>query len=106
MRHPPSPGASTAQDSKAYQCYKCNKFIEDYYCSFGINPNFREQLNRPDLLITGVDQDNEIRIIEIPGNIFFIATLFVPHERRYATSYLVTDYIIRKYLEGVFEQIK
>jgi len=69
------------EGSKTFGCYKAYESIEDYYCNFGINPEFRDQLNHPEFLVSGIDQDNEIRIIEIPKNDFFIATLFVPQSR-------------------------
>jgi CTP synthase (UTP-ammonia lyase) len=59
-------------------CYKSNETIEDYYCNFGINPEFTHKLEHADLIVSGIDQDGEIRIIEIPKNRFFISTLFVP----------------------------
>ena len=64
--------------SIAYECYKTEKTKEDYYCNFGINPYFQDKLNHKDLKISGMDQDGEIRIIELPKNRFFLATLFVP----------------------------
>lgn len=66
------------KDTRAFACYNKTEIEEDYYCSFGINPAFREQLNRSDLIISGVDTDNEIRIFELPKHKFFMATLFVP----------------------------
>lgn len=70
------------EDSRAYQCYEKNLVEEDYYCNFGIHPNFQETLEKsPELFITGVDQDKDIRIIELPSNRFFVATLFVPHAK-------------------------
>jgi CTP synthase (UTP-ammonia lyase) len=67
--------------SKAFDCYKQSLATENYYCNFGINPDYREQFEQSILKISGVDQDNEIRIIEIPTNGFFICTLFVPQTR-------------------------
>lgn len=69
------------EGSKAFQCYQKSEAEEDYYCNFGINPDFKGQLEHSDLLISGVDQDNEIRIIEIPNHRFFVATLFVPQSK-------------------------
>lgn len=66
------------KESKAFLCYNKEEVAENYYCNFGINPKFQDELNHPSLLISGVDQDDEIRIIEIPENKFFVATLFVP----------------------------
>jgi CTP synthase (UTP-ammonia lyase) len=59
-------------------CYKAKETIEDYYCNFGINPEFTHKIKHADLLVSGIDQDGEIRIIEIKKNRFFISTLFVP----------------------------
>jgi CTP synthase (UTP-ammonia lyase) len=69
------------EGTKAYQCYGRSEATEDYYCNFGINPDFKAMLVHPALNISGVDQDGEIRIIEIPENNFFVATLFVPQSR-------------------------
>ncbi len=66
------------ENSKAFSCYNKKEISENYYCNFGINPLFRNELNHPSLLTSGVDQDDEVRIIEIPENKFFISTLFVP----------------------------
>lgn len=35
----------------------------------------------PEISASGVDQDDEIRIIELPGHKFFLITLFVPQTR-------------------------
>ena len=66
------------QDSKAFNCYKSKETTEEYYCNFGINPDFNEKLKHDDLKISGIDQNGEIRIIELSKNRFFISTLFVP----------------------------
>lgn len=62
----------------AYKAYNSSETEEDYHCNFGINPRFKGQLMHPSLTISGVDQDKEIRIIEVPKHRFFVATLFVP----------------------------
>ncbi len=66
------------EDSKAFLCYNQKEISENYYCNFGINPQFRNELNHPRLLISGVDENDDIRIIEMPENKFFVATVFVP----------------------------
>ncbi|WP_028974604.1 CTP synthase C-terminal region-related (seleno)protein [Spirochaeta cellobiosiphila] len=67
--------------SQAFALYGKALADEDYYCNFGINPDFRPRLNHPDVLISGVDDDNEIRILELGDHPFFISTLFVPQSR-------------------------
>lgn len=69
------------QPSLAYDCYNSSETVENYYCNFGINPEFKNQLEHEELRISGTDQDNEIRIIEIPKNRFFVSTLFVPQSK-------------------------
>lgn len=65
----------------AHKLYGLDKTNENYYCNFGINPAFKKYLAHPQISVSGVDQDDEIRIIELPGNKFFLITLFVPQTR-------------------------
>jgi CTP synthase (UTP-ammonia lyase) len=51
---------------------------ERYYCRFGLDPEHVPALTRAGLAISGVDQDGEVRVVELPGLRFFVATLFVP----------------------------
>lgn len=66
------------EGSIAYSCYNQNEISENYYCNFGINPQYENELNHPRLLISGVDENDKIRIFEMSENKFFVATLFVP----------------------------
>ena len=52
--------------------------LEEYNCGFGLNPAYRDTLEKSDLHITGVDADNEVRVIELEGHPFFLATLYQP----------------------------
>jgi CTP synthase (UTP-ammonia lyase) len=65
----------------AHKLYGIDKTTENYYCNFGINPSFKHNLIHPQITVSGVDQDDEIRIIEIPNLRFFLITLFVPQTR-------------------------
>jgi CTP synthase (UTP-ammonia lyase) len=65
----------------AHRLYGLDETKENYYCNFGINPAFKQYLNHPQIAVAGVDQDDEIRIIELNEHRFFIATLFVPQTR-------------------------
>lgn len=67
--------------SLAHNLYGTHKTQENYYCNFGINPGFRNLLNHPSILISGVDQDNEIRLVELTNLRFFIISLFVPQTK-------------------------
>jgi CTP synthase (UTP-ammonia lyase) len=65
--------------SRAATAYGCSKATERYFCNFGLNPDYREALVAAGLVVSGVDEDDEARVIELPGHRFFLATLFVPH---------------------------
>jgi CTP synthase (UTP-ammonia lyase) len=64
--------------SRAAQIYRTTQAIEKYYCNFGLNPVYQEQLERAGLEISGTDSLDEVRIMELPGHPFFLGTLFVP----------------------------
>lgn len=67
--------------SRVAEIYGALTATEQYYCNFGINPEFIEILKQGPLRITGADTEGEIRVIEWPGHPFFIGTLFVPQVR-------------------------
>lgn len=67
--------------SLAAQCYKARRVSELYYCNFGLNPTYRQTLDDGGLRVTGVDDDDEARVFELPGHPFYVATLFVPQNR-------------------------
>jgi len=51
---------------------------ERYYCNFGLNPERLPALVSGGLVVSGEDHNGEVRIMELPGHRFFVATLFVP----------------------------
>jgi CTP synthase (UTP-ammonia lyase) len=71
-------GVSLVQGSVAHQAYRSPSTTERYYCQFGLNPEYLQTLTRSGLAVSGIDQDGEVRIVELPGHRFFLATLFVP----------------------------
>lgn len=52
--------------------------MEQFLCNYGVNPEFRDEILRGKLVVSGVGPDEEIRMIELPGHRFYLATLFVP----------------------------
>jgi CTP synthase (UTP-ammonia lyase) len=72
---------SLAEGSKAAALYGSTRTIERYYCNFGVNPAYVEELRKAPIRISGSDAEGEIRVVEIPAHRFFIATLFVPQAR-------------------------
>jgi len=67
--------------SKAAAAYRSATSMEAFYCNFGLNPVYRERLEQAGLEITGMDENGEARIAELPTHQFFIGTLFVPQSR-------------------------
>ena len=59
----------------AHRLYALDKTEENYYCNFGINPEFKNALQHPQICISGVDQDKEIRIIELPIHLKLITVV-------------------------------
>jgi CTP synthase (UTP-ammonia lyase) len=67
--------------SLAAQCYGKRRVYEKYYCNFGLNGTYRAALQEGGLRITGVDDDEEPRVLELPDHPYYLATLFVPQAR-------------------------
>jgi CTP synthase (UTP-ammonia lyase) len=65
-------------ETRAAASYGCGRTTEQYYCNFGLNPDHLDALTDGGLVVSGVDDEGEARIIELPGHRFFVATLFVP----------------------------
>jgi len=51
-----------------------------------VNPDYRLRLEAGGLRVSGVGDEGEIRIVEIPEHPFFVATLFLPQARSTAAS--------------------
>lgn len=67
-----APGCRVA---RAYGRYHV---VEGFNCSYGLNQEFRAQLVRAGMTISGVDELGNVRAIELPGHPFFVGTLFQP----------------------------
>ncbi|HTB20516.1 MAG TPA: hypothetical protein VK708_20475 [Bryobacteraceae bacterium] len=67
--------------SKAAVACQATRSLEQFYCNFGLNPEYQDQLERNGLRITGHDQNDEARIVELESHPFFVGTLFVPQAR-------------------------
>jgi CTP synthase (UTP-ammonia lyase) len=70
-----------AAGSRVAGIYGVLDATEEYYCNFGVNPEYVPLLGRGPLRITGADAEGEARVIELPGHPFFLGTLFVPQTR-------------------------
>lgn len=67
----------------------CNTswLVEKYHCNYGFNPQFIDHLKKSRMKVSGVDENNEIRIIELEDHPFFIATLFQPERSALVGKY-------------------
>jgi CTP synthase len=65
-------------DSLAFQIYRSSRIKEIMSCNYELNPVYRETLEKSGLKISGISEEEDASIIELPGHRFFIATGFVP----------------------------
>jgi CTP synthase (UTP-ammonia lyase) len=61
--------------------YSTTSVTEQYYCNFGVNPDFAALLTSGDLAVVGSDAEGEVRVVELRKHRFFVGTLFVPQLR-------------------------
>jgi CTP synthase (UTP-ammonia lyase) len=66
------------KNSIIYKLYNKTEVEERYNCNFGLNPDYQELINENGFKVVGTDEKGEVRILELPQNKFFIATLFQP----------------------------
>jgi CTP synthase (UTP-ammonia lyase) len=82
-------------DSIAHQAYGKKEAVEQFFCSFGLNPAFRKEVDKGKLSITGVDPEGEVRIVELSDHPFYVATLFLPQvaSTRETPHPLIVEYV-------------
>ena len=54
---------------------------EQYYCNYGVNPDYLARLRAAGLCVSGIGDEGEVRLVELPEHPFFVATLFLPQAR-------------------------
>ena len=74
------------------RAYGVPESIEEYHCSFGLNGRYRRLIEGKDLCVTAVDDQHDVRAVELEGHPFFVATLFQP-EMRPGVSPLVDAFV-------------
>lgn len=67
-----------APNSIAHRAYGGSEVLEQFFCNYGLNPTFRDEVKKGRLNITGVDPEGEVRIVELSDHPFYVATLFLP----------------------------
>jgi CTP synthase (UTP-ammonia lyase) len=74
------------------KAYGAAQSTEEYHCSFGLNGRYRRLIESGTLCVSAVDDQDEIRAVELEGHPFFVATLFQP-EMAVMPSPLVTAFV-------------
>ncbi|MDP9067921.1 MAG: hypothetical protein M3N53_06195 [Actinomycetota bacterium] len=69
------------RDSLARDWYGRERALEDYYCNYGVNPEFVPLLEESGLRIGAIDDGGEVRLVERRDHPFFVGTLFLPQTR-------------------------
>jgi CTP synthase (UTP-ammonia lyase) len=64
--------------TRAAAAYGSATATERYYCNFGLDPRRVPDLEAAGLRVSGTDAQDEVRVVELPGHPFYVATLFVP----------------------------
>lgn len=70
-----TPGSRTAV------AYGTSSVTERYYCNFGVNPDYVNEISNAGFAVVGTDADGECRVMELAQHRFFVGTLFVPQSR-------------------------
>jgi CTP synthase (UTP-ammonia lyase) len=69
------------EGSRARDLYGTDTSIEDYFCSYGVSPEFIPQLQDTGLFVSASDAEGDVRAIERHDHPFFVGTLFMPQTR-------------------------
>ncbi|TDV63469.1 CTP synthase [Pseudomonas sp. LP_7_YM] len=64
--------------SRIANAYAAEQTHERYRCRYGLRKELEAQIFAGPLKVSGYDQDNEVRAMELDGHPFFVATLFQP----------------------------
>jgi CTP synthase (UTP-ammonia lyase) len=65
-------------DSLAARLLGAARTVERYHCSYGVAESYLDLLRANGMRFTGVDDEGAVRIAELPGHPFYLASLFQP----------------------------
>jgi CTP synthase (UTP-ammonia lyase) len=65
-------------DSRIGRAYGRDAITEGYRCRYGINEAFRDAFTTAGVRVSGVDDNGDIRAVELTDHPFFVGTLFQP----------------------------
>ena len=62
----------------AYRIYKSSEVEETFNCNYELNPDYQSVMEKAGLKVSGVSQNGNARIVELPERRFYIGTGFIP----------------------------
>lgn len=71
-------GVRFAQGSRVAAAYGADHAVEGYHCRYGISPRVAPRFVGGAFHATGWDYSGDVRVLELDGHPFFVATLFQP----------------------------
>jgi CTP synthase (UTP-ammonia lyase) len=83
--------------TKVHHAYGVEEASEAFRCNLGLNPAYRAIMLSGPLQCSGVDREDEVRVVELTSHQFFIATLFLP---QLASSPAAPHPLLRAYLRA------
>lgn len=72
--------------SRLRALYAAPSAREDFYCSYGVNPDVVPSMESSGLHVSAVDDSGEVRAVERRDHPFFVGTLFLPQTRSTGAS--------------------
>ncbi len=67
--------------SRAAAIWPAPTAFEEFRCNYGVDRAYHPVLTEAGLGLSGFGDEGELRIVELPGHAFFLATLFLPQLR-------------------------
>jgi CTP synthase (UTP-ammonia lyase) len=64
--------------SRLREIYGSDEAQEGYHCRYGLNPTLQARILDGALRVAAVDDEDQVRAVELDGHPFFVATLFQP----------------------------
>lgn len=86
----PGPGApriggmrtvTLVEGTKVREVFGAPQSMELFACSFELNREYYDAVERAGMRIAGLDDEDGARIVELPDHDFYLATLFLPQMR-------------------------
>ena len=93
----------TDKKSRLYEIIGTENLEGKYHCNYGLNKEYEKQLFDENLVPTVVNEENEIRAVELRGNRFFIATLF---QHQLYSEEGIPSKLLNAFIEESFASVK